>query len=182
MIKLCTPLYEVKGIGPKFFERLKKFGIETVKNLLWHFPYRYEDFSQISKIADLKINQSATVQGVISDIKLRRTWKRRMFIVEALISDDTGSIKAIWFNQRFLLSILKKGRLVNLAGKVVETPKGGLIFSHPVYEIIQPSTIDSQQSETKHTGRLVPIYPETKRLTSKALRFLIKPILDNLEK
>ncbi len=178
MIKLCTPLYEVKGIGPKFFERLKKFGIETVKDLLWHFPYRYEDFSQISKIADLKINQSATVQGVISDIKLRRTWKRRMFIVEALISDDTGSIKAIWFNQRFLLSILKKGRLVNLAGKVVETPKGGLTFSHPVYELVT----SNKEQETRHTGRLVPIYPETKRLTSKALRFLIKPILDNLEK
>ncbi|NCN25899.1 DNA helicase RecG, partial [Candidatus Falkowbacteria bacterium] len=72
MIKLSTPLFEIRGIGPKFFERLKKFGLITVKDLLWHFPFRYEDFSQISKIADLKINQTATVSGVISDIKVHR--------------------------------------------------------------------------------------------------------------
>ena len=177
-ILLSESLSNVRGIGPKFFERLKKFEIETVKDLLWHFPFRYEDFSQISKIADLKINQTATVSGVISDIKVHRTWKRRMFIIEALVSDDTGSIKAIWFNQRFLLSILKKGKLVNLAGKVVESPKGGLSLSHPVHELIS----GNKEQDTKHTGRLVPIYPETKRLTSKALRFLIKPILENLEK
>jgi len=178
MIKLSTPLFEIRGIGPKFFERLKKFGLITVKDLLWHFPFRYEDFSQISKIADLKINQTATVSGVISDIKVHRTWKRRMFIIEVLVSDDTGSIKAIWFNQRFLLSIFKKGIIVNLAGKVVESPKGGLTLSHPVYEL---GASDGER-ETRHTGRLVPIYPETKRLTSKALRFLIKPLLDDLEK
>ncbi len=177
MIKLNTPLNEIKGIGPKFVERLKKLEIETIKNLLWHFPFRYEDFSQISKIADLKINQTATISGVISDITLRRTWKRRMFIVEALITDDTGSAKAIWFNQRFLLSILKKGRLINLAGKVVESPEGGLALSHPTYELITHNSI----LNTKHTGRLVPIYPETKKVTSKALRFLVKPILEKLE-
>lgn len=178
MLKFSTPLSEVKGIGPKFFERLKKFGLVSVENLLWHFPSRYEDFSQISKIADLKIGEQATIQGVISDIKLKRTWKRRMFIVEALISDDTGSIKAVWFNQRFLLSILKKGKLVNLAGKVVESEKDGLILSHPVHELVT----NNSESNTKHTGRLVPIYPETKRITSKSLRFLIKPMLDDLEK
>jgi len=178
MIKLSTPLSEIKGIGPKFFERLKKFGLATAGDLLWHFPFRYEDFSRISKIADLKIGERATVQGVISDIKLKRTWKRRIFIVEALISDDTGSIKAVWFNQRFLLSIFKKGKSVNLAGKVVESEKDGLILSHPAHELINSDS----GNDPKHTGRLVPIYPETKRLTSKALRFLIKPLLDDLEK
>ncbi len=177
-ILLNESLVSVRGIGPKFAERLQKLEIETVKNLLWHFPFRYEDFSQISKIADLKIGETATISGVISDIKPHRTWKRRMFIVEALIADDTGSIKAIWFNQRFLLSILKKGKLINLAGKVVEAPKGGICLSHPTYELV---TSDKRQ-ETRHTGRLVPIYPETKRLTSKALRFLIKPILERLER
>ncbi len=178
MFKLETPLYEIKGIGPKFFERLKKFGLVCVKDLLWHFPFRYEDFSKISKISDLKINQSATISGVISDIKVHRTWKRKMFIVEALIADDTSSIKAVWFNQRFLLSILKKGKVINLAGKVVETDKGGICMMHPIYEF---ETGDIEH-ETRHTGRLVPIYSETKRLTSKAFRFLIKPLLEDLEK
>ena len=178
MIKLETPLCSIRGIGPKFFERLEKFGIKNIRDLLWHFPFRYEDFSKISKIKDLKINQSATISGVITDIKVHRTWKRRMFIVEALVSDDTGSIKAIWFNQRFLLSILKKSKLINLAGRVVETDKGGICLTHPIYEF--PS--GDENEETKHTGRLVPIYRETKRLTSKAFRFLIKPLLEDLEK
>ncbi len=178
MIKLDSPLYSIRGIGPKFFERLKKFGIQTVRDLLWHFPFRYEDFSKISKISDLKINQSATISGVIADIKAHRTWKKRMFIVEALITDDTGSIKAVWFNQRFLLAILKKGKIINLAGKVVETDKGGICLTHPIYEF----SSGDEGEETKHTGRLVPIYRETKRLTSKAFRFLLKPLLENLEK
>jgi len=177
MVKIDIPLSEIRGIGPKFVERLKKLQIATVKNLLWYFPFRYEDFSQISKIADLKINSTATICGVVSDIKLHRTWKKRMFIIEALISDETGSIKAVWFNQRFLLSILKKGKTVNLAGKVIESPRGGLILSHPTYELVA----SHEKKATRHTGRLVPIYPETKKLTSKALRFLIKPLLDELE-
>ncbi len=180
MIKLFAPLNEIRGVGPKFAERLGKLELKTVKDLLWHFPFRYDDFSRISKIADLKINTIATVSGVISDIKVRRSWKRKIFIVEALVSDDSGSVKAIWFNQRFLLAILKKGRLVNLAGKVAEAPKGGLILSHPSYELV--TAIDkAERQETKHTGRLVPVYPETKKITSKALRFLIKPALDELQ-
>lgn len=182
MVKLSTPLNELKGVGPKFFERLKKLNIQTVKDLLWHFPFRYEDFSQISKIADLKINEAATVQGVIQEIKLKRTWRQRMFIIEALITDDTGSIKAVWFNQRFLLSILRKGKLVNLAGKVSRNSNGEIFLSHPIYELVPDGAEFEDQGRTKHTGRLVPIYPETKNITSKGLRFLIKPILDDLEK
>lgn len=178
MISLETPLSQIRGIGPKFLVKLKHFNIETVRGLLWHFPFRYEDFSKFSKIADLKINEYATIQGEIKAVKIYRTWKKRMFILEALISDDTGSIKAVWFNQRFLITVLKKGKLVNLAGKVSEDQKGGLSISHPIYEIITPSKTND---DLRHTGRVVPIYPETKGLTSKAFRYLIKPILEKLE-
>ncbi|MEK9154846.1 MAG: ATP-dependent DNA helicase RecG [Patescibacteria group bacterium] len=182
MIKLVDQLSVIKGVGPSFIAKLRKLNIETVKDLLWHFPSRYDDFSQIVKIADLKINQRATVSGLIQQVKMHRTWRRKMFIIEALITDDSGSIKAIWFNQRFLISILKKGRLVNLAGKVVEAQGGGLCLSHPTHELInEQSSINDEQQATKHTGRLVPVYPETKKLTSKAFRYLIKPALDNLE-
>lgn len=183
MIKLATPLNELKGIGPKFFERLNKLNIQTVKDLLWHFPFRYEDFSEIKKITDLKINERATIQGVITAVKLKRTWKRRMFIVEALISDDTGTIKAVWFNQRFLLSILKKGKLVNLAGKAISDSNEGIALTHPIYELVtQGFTEKGEAPDTKHTGRLIPIYSETKRVTSKMLRFFAKSVLENLEK
>ena len=183
MIKISTPLIEIKRVGPRFLQKFKKLNIETVKDLVYSFPSRYEDFSDIVKIVDLAINQQATIQGTIQAVKVKRTWKRKMFIVEALVSDDTGSIKAIWFNARFLLSIIKKGKIVNLAGKVASDPESGLCLTHPVYEIINQQQIaDEKIIETKHTGRIVPVYPETKGLTSKGIRYLLKPILDNLEK
>ena len=181
MIYLEQPLYEIKGIGPKFLTKLEHFKIKTVRDLLRHFPFRYEDFSEVLKIIDLQVGQEVTVQGVIEDIKPRKSWKRGMFIIEAKISDETVSIKAIWFNQRFLLAVLKKGRLVSLSGKVVAAKNGSLCLSHPTHEFINQAIIESEQKETKHTARLVPIYPETRGFTSKAFRYLIKPILDELE-
>lgn len=178
MPKLDDSLSGIYGIGPKFLERLENLKIETVGDLLWHFPFRYEDFSQIYKIAELKAGQQATVQGIIADISLRRSWQRRMVLVEALINDETGSIKAIWFNQPYLKNTLRKGKLANFAGKV-SLSKNKIYLSNPIYEILNG---ENEEEETKHTGRLVPIYPETKGLTSKGIRYLIKPILENLAK
>lgn len=180
MISLNAQLEDVKGIGPKFLEKLQHFNILTVRDLLWHFPFRYEDFSEVSKIIDLQVGQEVTVQGIIEEIKPRKSWKRGMFIIEAKITDETGSIKAIWFNQRFLLAVLKKGRLVSLSGKVIAAKDGSLCLSHPTHEFITKAIAESEKKETKHTGRLVPIYPETRGFTSKAFRYLIKPILDDL--
>lgn len=196
MFLLRTPIEEIKGIkgiGQRFLPKLKKLGIETVKDLLWHFPFRYEDFSKISKIADVKINESVVVQAFVKEIKLLRTWKKRMLIVDALIGDNTGNIGAVWFNQPFILRALKKGTLANFAGKVVVS-KNKIYLSAPAYEIIRSgltrisTRIDAddylvrESASWRHTGRLVPVYPETKGITSKAIRFLIKPVLDNLEK
>ncbi|PIR44251.1 ATP-dependent DNA helicase RecG [Candidatus Wolfebacteria bacterium CG10_big_fil_rev_8_21_14_0_10_31_9] len=193
---LKTPLLEIRGIGPKFLDKLKHFKIETVKDLLWHFPFRYEDFSEVSKIIDLVVGQQATVQGVIQDIKVRKTWKRKLLLIEAIVEDETGKISAVWFNQRFLLAILKKGKLVSLAGKVAETKEGAISLSNPTYEFInQPTDYSLQATDEeksvsdgqltvdslKHTGRIVPIYPETRGLTSKAFRYLIKPVLDDIK-
>lgn len=171
-IQSSTPLTEVSGIGSRFLSKLKKLKIETVKDLLWHFPTRYEDFSQIYKIADLQPNQDATIQGIIKDITGRRTWRRHLFLVEALVSDDSGSIRVIWFNQPYIRNVLRPGKVANFSGKIT-VGEDEIYLSNPVYELI-----NSSQQETKHTGRIVPIYPETRGLTSKGLRYLIKPILD----
>ena len=178
MFELQTPLFQISGIGPRFLSKLKRLKIETVKDLLWHFPTRYEDFSQIYKIADLQPNQEATIQGVVNQIGGRRTWRRHLYLVEALISDDSDSIRAVWFNQPYIKNILRPGRLTNFSGKI--TASGDeLYLSNPTYELVSRHT---EKHETKHTGRIVPIYPETKGLTSKGLRFLIKPILDELKR
>ncbi|MDI6733882.1 MAG: ATP-dependent DNA helicase RecG [Patescibacteria group bacterium] len=177
-INLNTPLIQISGIAPRFIAKLKKMNIETVKDLLWHFPTRYEDFSKIYKIAELIPNQEATIQGTVEKIKSRRTWHRNLFLMEAEISDDTGSIRAIWFNQPYIKNVLQPGRLANFSGKITVSRKDGDIYlSNPTYELVNTHKI---YHETKHTARIVPIYPETRGLTSKGLRYLIKPILNGL--
>ena len=174
MIFLNTPLSSISGIGNRFGSKLKKLGLETAKDLLWHFPYRYEDFSEIYQIAELIPRQEATICGIVDEINTRKSWKRKMLITEALISDESGSIRAIWFNQPYIKNILAVGTKANFSGKV-STLGGEIYLSNPTYEIIK-----DKQIYTKHTGRIVGIYPETKGLTSKGIRNMIDLILKNI--
>ncbi len=170
MITLETELLKIRGLGQNFLNRLAKLKIQTVRDLLWHFPARYDDFSAVAKIADLQVNQSATIFGVVKKIETRRAWRRKMMIVEAFIADETGVIKAIWFNQPYVGQILRLGSRVNLAGKV-SLSGGEIQLSSPAYEISHDAV------GFRHTAGLIPIYPETRGLTSRGIRYLIKPIL-----
>ena len=173
---LDTELSTLPKIGPKFTSKLQKLGIKTVKNLLWHFPFRYEDYSKIVPIGELAIDQSATIQGRIHQLTIRRTWKKNLLIIEAVIIDNTGGIKAVWFNQPYIRNILREGNLYNFAGKVTKS-KREIYLASPSYEPIG----NAHQGETKHTAGLIPIYPETRGLTSKGLRYLIQPLLKELD-
>lgn len=174
MLELNANLSELPYVGPRFAQNFARLGIHTVRELLYHFPSRYEDFSQIYPIDDLEPGQQATIQGVIEEVRVRHTWKKHLTIVEAFVTDDSGRIRVVWFNQPFLKNVLRPGRLANFSGKVAASEED-LYLSHPTYEIVG-------QEETKHTGRLVPVYPETRGLTSKGIRFILKPILDRLPK
>ncbi len=176
MLKLDTPFFQLKGIGPKILNKLKKLEIYTIKDLLFHFPTRYEDFSQIYKIKDLTFNQEATISGKIIQVKNTKTWFKKFYLTEILVSDDTGTIRAIWFNQPFLKNILKPNLKINLSGKISLYQGQELYFNNPQYEILK------EKKEPTHTARIVPIYPETKGLTSKFIRLLINQVLKNVEK
>ena len=175
MFGLTTPLSRVSSISPRFLKNLERLGIKTVKDLVWHFPNRYEDFSQIYQIADLEPGQQATISGIIREVKLRRSFRRHMAIVEAVIDDGSGTIRGVWFNQPYLKNTLRPGRMMNFSGKV-SVSENDIYLSHPDYEAGEAK--DSHES--RHTGRLVPIYPETKGLSSRALRFILQPVLKNL--
>lgn len=175
MISFSQPLTEIKGIGPRIALKLAKLKIRTVKELLYYFPFRYQDFSQIKKIAQLSEGEVATVYGKITEVKLYRTWKKKMWIVEALIDDNTGKLKAVWFNQKFLIRSLKKGLSGNFSGKITFEGKKPLM-QNPVFEILS-----NEFQETKHTARLVPIYPQTVGVTSKMIRFVISKVIPLLE-
>ena len=133
MIRLTTPLSKISSISAKFLKSLEKLGIRNVRDLVWHFPNRYEDFSEIYKIADLEPGQQATISGVVREVNLRRSFRRRMVIVEAKIEDETGQVRAVWFNQPYLKNILRVGRMMNFSGKV-SFSEGEVYLSHPDYE------------------------------------------------
>ncbi len=166
-LTLETPIAHLPRIGKRYFKKFHKLGINTVRDLIYYFPHRHDDFSNIVPISKLELNKIATVQGEILGIKSTQTFRRRMIIVEAIIQDKTGSIKAIWFNQRFIAQTLKKGQRVSLSGKLKFGPKGHYI-SNPSYEIMY-----SNKSLT-HTAGLIPVYPETAGITSRLIRYALK--------
>ncbi len=174
MIKLSTPIENVPNIGQAYHKKLKKLGIKTVQDLLFYFPLRYEDFSNIIPISQIKVGEVVCVQGRIIAIENTQTFKKWMTITEVEIEDETGNIKALWFNQPFLTKSLKEDDFVCLAGKVTLS-KSGVYLNNPAFEKISEM---SDNDDLTHTGRIVPIYSETKGVSSKWLRYIIKPLLE----
>ncbi len=174
-LPLDTPLFEILGARAPLLRRFEKIGVKTVGDLLRHFPSRYEDYSKIYSIAELEPGQQATIHAAVEDVKLRRT-RRGFAIVEAVLSDESGTIRAIWFNQPYIANTLRAGRIANFAGKVSLSEESEMYLNGPAYEILRHATSDAEQGTT-HTARLVPIYPETRGLTSRGIRFAVRLIL-----
>lgn len=178
---LNIPIRNLKYFGETAVRKLEKLKIRTVRDLLYHFPNRYEDFSKFNLISQIEPNVAATIKGIILSVKNIQIFRKRMVLTEAVINDDSGAIKAIWFNQPYLANQLKPGQAVNLSGKVVLN-KGRLYLSNPIYEIINYGKNKKNKKESLHTGRVIPIYPETSGFTSRWIRLLIKPILNLADK
>ncbi|MFA6146482.1 MAG: ATP-dependent DNA helicase RecG [Patescibacteria group bacterium] len=177
MPNLKTPLSELTSASKTTLNRLEKLKIQTAEDLLYHFPFRYDDYSKILTIAELKTKKSGTIKGKISLIANHRSPRKKMVITEAIISDKTDSIKVVWFNQPFLIKILRSGLEVYLAGKIDVDDYYGMQFLNPSYEIVN-------SKDPIHTGRLVPIYPATVNLSQKQLRYLIRqtiPLTQDIE-
>ncbi len=173
---LDVSIQNIKYFGPAAIKKLAKLKIKTARDLLYHFPFRYEDFSNFTPITDLKPNSQATIRGTILSAKNIQIFKRRLVLTEIIVEDNSGAIKSVWFNQPYLLNQFKLGRELNLSGKVVLNKKQ-LCFSNPAYEITSYDKNSYPKKESLHTGRLVPVYPETYGLSSRWLRWSIKPLL-----
>ena len=174
-----TPIEQFTRISPAYKTRLKNMGILSMRDLLYHFPSRYQDFSSRTNISEMELDKTSCIQGTVENLKVIRIWKRHMTLIEAMVADSTGSVKALWFNQPYLANTLKKGTVVCLAGKLVDK-KGGKYLSNPMYEKVRES-FETEEDYT-HTGRLVPIYPETAGVSSRWLRYIVKPLLAGYSK
>lgn len=164
MINSYSKISTIPRVNEKYADALGRLNIRTIRDLLFHFPFRYEDYSERVPIDNLEKGMTATVMGTVVSSKLSRTWKKKMLIVEAHIQDESGTMRAVWFNQPYISDQLLEGRAVRLSGKVGEDAKG-IYFSNPAWE--------RSSREPTNTGRLVPIYPETEGITSRWLRWQI---------
>ncbi len=174
MITMDTKLDKLTRISASHAKKLEKLGLLTVRDLLYHFPSRYEDFSHIYDITELETDTNATIAAQVSDVKTIRIPRRHLTITTATFTDDTGSVGAVWFNQQFIEQQLKTSNVLRISGKLTTNAKNGLHFNSPNVERLERTPTS--------TGRLVPIYPETAGITSKWLRWQIQLIREqNIE-
>ncbi|NIM92468.1 MAG: ATP-dependent DNA helicase RecG [Anaerolineales bacterium] len=167
-LALEAPLTTLPGVGPKTAKTLKKLDLESLGDLLWHLPRRYDDYSQLKTINRLWYGEDITVIGTVEDITVRTVRNGRMKLVEAVIGDGTGSLKVTWFNQPWIADKLKPGRGVVLSGKV-DQYLGRLTMNSPEWEPLERIQL--------HTNRIVPVYPLTAGVTGKWLRRVINSVV-----
>lgn len=161
---LKAPLTVLHGIGPKNAELLETVGLRTLEDLLYYFPRRYDDYSQMKTINRLEYGQELSVIGSIYSISNRAVRGGALQITEAVIGDGTGFLRATWFNQPWLANRIPAGTQLILSGKI-EMYLGRLVMTSPEWEFLD--------QEHLHTNRIVPVYSLSGRLTQKVLRRLM---------
>ncbi len=175
----ARPLWELsiqyaKGVGPKRTLLLERLGAHTVEQALWTLPWRYEDRSVITPVAELVPGATRSVCGVITRAEATRARVRRLSILDVAVQDATGTVHAVFFNQPYLEDVLKEGLRVMMSGRVA-AGRGG--WTDVRLEATQFEVLSGGEDELLHVGRIVPIYHETKGWTSRQMRVLMQGLL-----
>lgn len=166
-----TPLGALPAFKKSILAKLEKRDFRTVGDLLRHLPRTYEDYSVIRPIAELFVGELATVEGRVKRLTAGRTYRKQVFLTEAVIEDGTGEIRAVWFGNRFIAQTLVEGASVRLSGSVSEDGKG-LLFQTPDYE--------RASRAATHTARLIPVYPEIGGISTRFFRWQIAELLKRI--
>jgi len=179
LLRLDTPIQYCKGIGPKRAELLNKLGIVTVEDALSYLPWRYEDRGNLTKIGRLAYGIFETVMGEVVSAEVVETKRKWVKVFQLVITDRSGMLVGSWYNQPFMKKAFRPGQKVILSGVVKSNPyRSGLPqIDNPDYEIMGEDGAD----DLIHAGRTVPIYRATSGLSVRAIRTMIKTILDSSE-
>lgn len=173
-LRLDAPVTEIRGIGEARALLLQRLGVQTVEDLIYFFPRRYEDRRQVVALKDLIPGgppQSFRARVVAVEQRVART-NRNMHITRACLSDGASVAWALWFNRRSLGSILKQGLELALYGRL-EPQRPSPELLNPEFEILDGS-------DSRSTGRIVPVYSATAGLNEKWLRRVIDSVLEKL--
>ncbi len=185
-VHLDTPIRYVKSVGPKRAEQLAKLDINTVHDLVLYFPFRHQDYSKVKKISNIQAGETVTLIGQIKQISTNYTQSQQQRTIQkATLTDSSGELNLIWFNQPYLKKALNPPILLAVSGEA--KAKGNQIqLIHPDYEILAKGkralSLKSEDPETINTGRLVPVYQTTAGVTNKYLRKIIYRVLPQINK
>jgi len=180
-MELATPLKHVLGIGPSLAFKLSRLNLNTVGDLIYHFPFRYDDFSSIKPASETQIGEVVTLKGEIWSIKNIYTRYGKV-LTQALFNDGTSPIQLTWFNQSYLTKQIKAGDRLQVSGKLTKY-QSKLSIMVPRWEKLSTNSDSRREGvslltqSSLHTGRLVPVYPETEGLTSKWMVAKINQLL-----
>lgn len=167
-LKLSDDVTLMRGVWRKIQPRLENISVNRVGDLVYLFPNRHTDFTKIRKVAQLTPGEEQT--AILTVWEASQTMLGRQKSTQAVLGDETGNVRAVWFNNPWLASRLKHGSRVSVSGKV-NVFRGNLVFQGPECEILE-------DDDLLHTGRLVPVYPSTQGLSQRVLRTLVKHALD----
>lgn len=167
---LAAPVSALSNIGPKYKKLLEKLDIYTVEDLLYHIPFRYDDYSEVKRIADITEGEIITVRATMGSVEniFTRYGKK---LTRGIAADFSGKINLIWFNQHYIKKVIQVGKTYSISGKITSFDKKLTIISPELEEVKEGSL---------NTGRLVPIYFETLGVTSKWMRTRINDVLSKL--
>lgn len=165
-----TPVTDLKGVGESIAKKLETLGLKTKDDLIWNFPRRYEDYSEITPIAKLKPGQ-VTIRARINQAKGRYV-RRGMHITEAIASDQSGSVRLVWFNQPYRAAGLKGGKEYFISGSY-ELSRQRFAIMNPGAELVSNFQVN--------TARIIPIYRETKGLKSTTIRKIMANLMDDIK-
>ena len=172
MLQLNSNLLEIPGIGPSTAIKLNSKFIETIADLLFFFPIRYKDFSQISTIASLQAGEEVSIQGRVQSCISMRTRKRNLTMQKIVIADDTKTITALFFNQPYICATFLRGSDFYFSG-TVDTFGTFLVFKVAEYASLQ-------DTNSIHTATLVPYYRTIEKMSVRYIRTLVQKILQLL--
>jgi ATP-dependent DNA helicase RecG len=157
---LDAPITKLRGAGPKLATAAAEMGISTLGDLLRHLPHGYRDRAGPVGLADLKLREEATVEVEVTGARVRPTRRRRLTILEADVFDETGKVKAVWFNRAWLVERLTPGTRVLLHGKLEK--RGFTVAEHEF--------VDAAGESGLHTTGIVPVHPASERIRPQRIR------------
>ncbi len=156
-LSLDDPVRFVKGVGPKKALLLSGLGIETVRDLLDHFPFRVDDFSNVTAMGNVRPGDDVTVQGLVTSTRFVGSLRGRALRVD--VSDGTGAMHLVWYNMTYMYQHFPPGRMIVACGKA-EWRRGGLEIAHPIW---------FAATETVKSGPVIPVYHASLSITSQAI-------------